>query len=398
MPTLFVTHTSHFLRAPDGAVYASNTLLSRSFWTRYLTVFDSVTVAARVGRVDRVPEGLPRADGDGVTFADLPDYRGPWQYAARRRELGAALRKAIAGCDVFCLRVPCAIATLAWKSLRRQSIPFGLEVAGNPRDSLASGGVRSIVRPLAGALAVRDLRRQCREACAVAYVTRETLQRSYPPSSFAFTTHYSSIELPPDALVAKPRESFAGASRLVFVGSLAVLYKGPDVLLRALAECRRVAPMLTIIGDGRERAGLEALARKLGLENRVRFCGQLPAGGAVRRELDAADLFVLPSRADALPRALIEAMARGLPCIASRIGGVPELLDETDLVTPGSASDLAERIDALLTDPQRMLQTARRNLDRAREYIAPLLAARRHEFYAELLHRTEAVRRSPASK
>lgn len=392
MARLLVTHTSHFLRGPNGAVYASNTLLARSFWTRYLSVFDCVTVAARVREAYCLPENLPRADGDGVTFADLPDYRGPWQYAARRLDLGAALRTAITDCDAFCLRVPCAIATLAWKALRRRGLPFGLEVAGDPRDSLAAGGVRSLVRPLACALAVRDLRRQCQEACAVAYVTRETLQRSYPPSASAFTTHYSSIELAPDAIVEKPRESFAGASRLVFVGSLAVLYKGPDVLLHALAECRSVSPTLTIIGDGRERAGLELLARRLGLAERVRFLGQLPAGEAVRRELDAADLFVLPSRADALPRALIEAMARGLPCIASRIGGIPELLDSEHLVAPGSVADLAAHVESLLTNPGRMRSAAEQNLRRAREYLAPVLAARRMDFYRELQQRSPMQR------
>lgn len=390
MSRVFVTHTSHFVRGPDGRVYASNTLLARSFWSRYLSTFDAVRVAARVRRVDRAPDALPRADGDGVEFADLPDYRGPWQYLARRGEVISRMREALVGCDAYCLRVPCANATLAWKMLRRRGTPFGLEVVGDPSDSLAAGGVKSIVRPVACAQAVSNLRRQCAEACAAAYVTRETLQRSYPPSPSAFTTNYSSIELLPDAIVARTRDSFVKASRLIFVGSLAVLYKGPDVLLRALPLCQGMTPSLTLIGDGVRRAALERLAAALGVVEKVHFAGRLPAGEAIRKALDAADLFVLPSRADALPRALIEAMARGLPCIATRVGGIPELLDDADLVTPGSEAELAGKISEFLSDPQRMLRAAERNLRRAADYAAPLLEARRREFYAQLFRRSAA--------
>lgn len=388
MTTLLVTHTSHFVRGPDDGVYATNRLLGHQFWTRYLAVFETVRVAARVRRVGRPPEGLPRADGAGVEFVDLPDYRGPWQYALRHAELTARLRAALRGCDAVCLRVPCAIATRAWNLLRRERRPFGLEVVGNPRDSLAAGGVRTVLRPLASVFAVRDLRRQCREACAAAYVTRETLQQFYPPSPTAFTTHYSSIDLPPRDVIGHTRASFVGASRLVFVGSLAVRYKGLDVLLRAMARCPRGMSSLTVIGDGRERSSLEQMTRTLNLADRVTFRGTLPAGEAVRRELDAADLFVLPSRADALPRALIEAMARGLPCIASRVGGVPELLAPEDLVTPGSAAELARVLTAMLSDPPRMLRAARRNLERARDFISPVLYARREDFYSELMRRS----------
>lgn len=388
MLRLFVTHTAHFVRGPDGSVYAEDPLLGQAFWTRYLSVFDQVRVAARVRTVAAVPEALPRSDGPGVEFLDLPDYRGPWQYAARRGELSGRLRDGLFDGQAVCLRVPCAIATVAWKMLRKEGTPYGLEVVGDPRDSLAAGGVKSVLRPLARALAVRDLRQQCAGACAVAYVTRQTLQRIYPASAGASTTHYSSIELPPEAVVEQVRNDFVGASRLVFVGSLAVRYKGPDILLRALAQCRRVAPTLTLIGDGRERAGLEGLARELGLTDRVLFRGQVPAGAAVRRELDAADLFVLPSRADALPRAMIEAMARGLPCIGTRVGGIPELLDDADLVTPGSARALAVSLETMLGDPARMARAANRNWRRAREFTAAILSARRREFYQQVLSRT----------
>ena len=72
--TVLVTHSSHFVRARDGHVYAPNTLVARDYWSRYRAVFARVLVVARVRPVDEVPEDALRADGDGVAFCDLPDY------------------------------------------------------------------------------------------------------------------------------------------------------------------------------------------------------------------------------------------------------------------------------------------------------------------------------------
>jgi glycosyltransferase involved in cell wall biosynthesis len=118
---------------------------------------------------------------------------------------------------------------------------------------------------------------------------------------------------------------------------------------------------LTILGDGRHRAELEQLARELGLAARVRFAGVLPGGEPVRAVLDSSDLFVLPSRAEAQGRALLEAMARGLPCISSAVGGVPELLPLEDLVPPGNVGALTAKIGEVLASRERLEQMAARN-------------------------------------
>jgi glycosyltransferase involved in cell wall biosynthesis len=108
----------------------------------------------------------------------------------------------------------------------------------------------------------------------------------------------------------------------------------------------------------------------------------------VRAELDAADLFLLPSRAEGLPRALVEAMARGLPCLASRIGGVPELLAEEDLLTPGDVRSTAAQIESALRRPERRARMAQRNLERARDFQEEQLIGRRRQFYRELESRS----------
>jgi glycosyltransferase involved in cell wall biosynthesis len=360
------------------------------FWTRYLDVFSQVTVVSRMTphRIDG-----PAVTGPGVSFIGIPNYSGPAQYLAR---LPAILRVVRAACrreSAFIMRVPGRIGVVAAHRLHRAGVPYALEVVGDPFDMFTRGSVEHPMRPLFRRMFSADLRWLNRHAVAAAYVTEHALQRRYPCPGF--TTHYSSIDLGGDAFAGdwKRAQPEQRTFRIVTVGTLAQLYKGPDVLLDAVAQvvARGIDAAVVFVGDGRYRARLEAQAAALGLEKRVTFRGRLPAGDAVRAELDRADLFVLPSRQEGLPRAVIEAMARGLPCIASRVGGTPELLAADDLVPPGDSTALALQIEDALTRPERRDRMAARNHMRAHDYRNELLAERRKEFYRSVLEATRSA-------
>lgn len=379
--TVLVTHSAHFVRAGDGHVYAPNTLVARDFWSRYRAVFAHVLVVARVRSVEKALQCAARADGDGVAFCDLPDYTGPWAYLRVYKQMTALIRAAVERADVYTLRVPCSIGTLVWKAVRRVGRPYGLEVVGDPWESLAPGNVKSVARPIARHALARQLRKQCRHAPAVWYVTRALLQERYPPSPHALTEAFPNVELPPEAILDEPRMSFDRPNQLICVGTMAVMYKGQDMLLQALARIPRRDLHLTLVGDGRMRESIEALAAKLGVADRVSFAGMLPAGNAVRRALDEADLFVMPSRTEGLPRAMIEAMARALPAIGSRVGGIPELLPDEDLFPVDDVGALADKIVEILGDPVRYLAASKRNLESSRQYASTILFKRRTAYY-----------------
>src|SRR5262249_44651863 len=110
--------------------------------------------------------------------------------------------------------------------------------------------------------------------------------------------------------------------------------------------------------------------------------------------LDASDLFVLPSWAEGMPKAMLEAMARGLPCIGSRVGGVPELLPELALVEPGDVAGLGAKISQFARDPELRRSIGARNLEVSRGYHENLLQPKRAVFYRRLRDLTEAWRRS----
>lgn len=162
--------------------------------------------------------------------------------------------------------------------------------------------------------------------------------------------------------------------------------KGLEHLLRGFAETAKSAPArLVIAGDGPERTALEALARELGVSERVSFLGHVADMPGFYASLD---VFALASLYEGMPMVILEAMAAGRAIVASAVNGVPRLLDQGRaglLVPAGDARALGAAIASLLADGQRRaeLGTAARAAV-AREFSSARMAERYGEMYAGL--------------
>ena len=380
-----------FDRTPDGRVW-TQTNFAYSFWLRYLKVFDRVCVVARVRDLPSVPADWERADGEMVSFAAVPCYIGPVEYLLKASQVKQVMRNTVGDSDAIILRVPSRLATDIQPLLRRNNHPFAVEVVADPFDVFAPGSIDTPLRPFFQWWYTRNLQHDCAKAMAAAYVTKLALQQRYPCPNFS--RGISDVVLPDQSIVAgsRPLHQDLDSVTLVFVGTMSQLYKAPDVLIKAVAVCIKegLDLKLLMLGDGKYRAELENLAVAQNVADRVKFLGQLAAGDAVQAQLDRADLFVLPSLTEGLPRAIIEAMARALPCIASNVGGIPELLPSEDLFTPGDVNALASKIREVVTNPDRMAQMSARNLATAQEYRDTVLKEQRIEFYRHVRERTEA--------
>ena len=163
------------------------------------------------------------------------------------------------------------------------------------------------------------------------------------------------------ACIAEP-----GPPRLLSIGRLTG-QKGFDILLRAAALLRQrsVQFELTIVGEGPQRAELEHLARELGLQEAVRLAGACSEGACLGLMQNAA-VFVLASRNEGTPVVCMEAMATGVPVVATTVGGIPEIIEHGVngiLIPPESPADVADAIEKLLADPglrKRLAREARR--------------------------------------
>ena len=175
----------------------------------------------------------------------------------------------------------------------------------------------------------------------------------------------------------------------LFVGRLDQEQKGLEPLVRSLAILPRSVPFrLRLVGEDWGGAEVvQRLARTLGVADRVTLVGRLPRAELLA-EYARADLLVLPSLFEPFGIVLLEAMAAGLPVIASRVGGIPEVVADGVtglLVEPGNASELASAVLRFAESPSLRARMGSRGRERVRSYSWEVLVPRILAVYREAI-------------
>ena len=197
---------------------------------------------------------------------------------------------------------------------------------------------------------------------------------------------------PGGGVAASASEAARRSAAAPLIGSVGCLAPRKDygTLLEALALLARRGREFEVllVGDGAERGTLESQARALGLAGRVRFAGER---SDVERLLPTMDVFVLSSREEGIPNALLEAMASGRPVVATAVGGTPEIVAAGEsgwLVPPASPGPLADALEEALSNP---VEAARRGATARRVAVDELdiskMVARHEEFYLRVAGR-----------
>jgi len=158
---------------------------------------------------------------------------------------------------------------------------------------------------------------------------------------------------------------------IVFVGSLRPV-KGLKYLIEAFKIINKKNPMarLFLVGDGPERHSLEDIAEKDGLKAKVNFIGQIE-NDEIPKYMAAADIFVLPSLSEGFPGVVLEAMASGLPIVATKVRGLPEIVKDGEngfLVEPENPGQIAEKALALLGGDKLREKISNNNKEKAKGY------------------------------
>lgn len=377
------------MRGADGIVYSSNPNDWYENQAPWLRTFDRLVVIARVADVDEV-SGRP-VEGPRVKVEGVPNYMGMGQLLLRHRSVWRAVLRA---CNdhraYYAGRFPGILSGMVLRAAKRMKAPVLAHVVGDPQAVLSSGvlGLTGRILAFAGGL---GLKWQIRQVDAAIYVTQQKLQASYPVRVGTQVLGLTDVVLPPEAFSESPRE-FGADNRfwkIVAVGSQDQLYKGHDVLICALGDIRAAGmdATLDLVGAGKFHSQLRQLAESCGVAQHVTFHGHVPSPQQVRAILDHADLFVMPSRTEGVPRALIEAMARGLPCFGSDVGGIPELLPSECLFPTGSPTAVADCIIRATVDPIVLSNLSRANIEHAHTIAANASAERLDNFLSTFVRR-----------
>jgi 2-deoxystreptamine N-acetyl-D-glucosaminyltransferase/2-deoxystreptamine glucosyltransferase len=352
-------HTAALTRCLDALGLAQTVVTSRLAGPR------GTTEVGRAARVVRT--GLP-----------LARLRQLWAPAA----LPAALRPG-APVDVVHAHQgeDLAVLPLARLAARRHRCPLVVTVHCSVGHTLRGRGLRTrLLRGLGGRVERAALRR----ADAVLVLTGRAAAAVRADGVPADRVHVVPSGFDPALFAAAAPVALGGTGRprIGYVGRLAP-QKRADLLVTAFGRMREEAD-LVVVGDGPERERVARLAGAGPAARRTTLAGFV-AHDRVPGVLAALDVLVLPSAYEEMGSVLVEAMAAGLPVVASAVGGIPEVVQDGVtglLVPPGDADALAAALDRLVADPALRARLAAGARAHARRYAWPELAARVAAVYA----------------
>ncbi|MFW3168582.1 glycosyltransferase [Geodermatophilus sp. CPCC 206100] len=330
--------------------------------------------------------GLGRGARVHRTGAPIARLRQLWAVDALR----GALRRPAVAVDVVHAHQGEDLATLVLARLaaRRHRCPLVVTLHCSVRHTLRGRSLRArVLRRVGGAIERSTLRR----ADAVVVLTARTAAALHadgvPPGRIS--TIPSGFD--PALFAGRQADAFPGAGRprLGYVGRLAP-QKRVDLLVAAFDRMREDA-VLVVVGDGPDGDLVRSMVAASPRRDRITVAGFVEHA-AVPAVLASLDVLVLPSAYEEMGSVLTEAMAAGLPVVASAVGGIPEVVRDGAtglLVPPGDADALAAALDRLVADPDLRARLAAGARRRAHDYSWPQLAGRVAEVYARVREEDE---------
>ena len=363
--TLLTTNQIHVICSQGHFYNGSDAIIDYAYLTRYLTHYDDIQVLVRTRQADHVDASLPQIDGDRVRVVPLPDPQSPWEMLMSLPTLIRDIVRAVKDSQACYLKMPDVLGTLVGLILWCLRRAYAVEVVADSYECIRHAKKTMFGCNLYARLFDSLTRFIVSRAIAVTYIS-QFLQVKYPHPMPDRQFVFCSVDIL-DEDRGQPRcpEDFdVMPFRLVAAGRLSG-EKGHVYLIRAMKSVIQISErrvLLEVLGEGPERPALEAEVKALGLEDHVQFVGYVERGEPLNRFLDKAQLYVLPSLTEGMGRGLIEAMARGVPCLATAVGGVPEYLDRDCLVKAENATALSDKILQVMNEPDTLASWSAANI------------------------------------
>lgn len=296
-----------------------------------------------------------------------------------RRYNKLVIKSVVESCDLLIVHTPDAVGNMAARYAKKLGKPVFSVVIGCVWDSLWNHSWKGKLLAIPSFF---NMKKTVKNADYVMYVTSRFLQNRYPTNGKHIGCSDVVIEENEEYICERRKERFAYLKKsdevkIVTIGGLGVSYKGQQYIIKALKTLIRRGwnYHYYLIGGGDKR-NLLGLAAGLGIADHIHFLGTLK-----HDDINACfmnmDIYAQPSKLEGLPRSVVEAMNAAMPCIASDVGGIPELLPAELLFERGNVPDI---IKLLEVEPSLWSKYVDYSFNKAKEYLPKILDERRNNF------------------
>lgn len=357
------------------------------FFEKYLDVFATVRVLGEHIKSYLDKSALVEIKNKKIQVDILPSNTKPKDFA-NDRFLRKKLKEEIKRAEAILIKPASRRGMMAIKIAEKLNKPYMIEMTGDIHNALIQSPSR--FKRLYAPFLYRQIRKTVKNCEFGLYVSKDYLQGKYPIKGKMCGCSDVVLDLSSSDVLEKrlnkiDKMKAGNIINLALVGFYQGNGKGVDTALRALARLPENFH-LSVLGNGTEenRKMWYNYGKEKGVsENRIHFPEPLPSAQAVLHWLDDYDIFVFPTRSEGLSRALAEAMSRGMPCFATNICTMPELLPEECLFELDDDKKLSELILKYVNDKEMMKKAARVNFEHIKDYNFDTLKKRRDDFLLE---------------
>lgn len=383
---LLLVDNAHIYKDFSGNYY-SKTIYDNEFFNRYLKVFTKVTFVCKIIQIDVADSSFNLIDSDRVSIFEIPYYKGVRGLLKNIFRIINRLWKIDKNYDLIIYRMAQVESIIVyWLSTRKKD--FAIELVNDPKSF-------SDINPLIKTLIVKTLKRMIDKTIAISYVTNNYLQNIYKPSmKGTIIGAYSSVEiLDSDIKDIKNISEYAEKKtyRLVHVANNINSYaKGHKTAIDTIKMLRDSGYSVTLdfFGDGDMVYIFEQYTKDIGVEECITFKGRLKNSKELINELTLYDVFFFPSQYEGLPRVVIEAQAACLPCVASNVGGLTELIEIEYTALSNNVQGFYKIISELIDNPHKIVNQSMLSRKSAQRFLKCNMEQKRTYFYDAILQKT----------
>lgn len=376
---VFLVDNAYLIKDLSGSYYSAG-IYNNTFFERYLKVFEKMQFMAKIQLMEDLLEDkqYEKIKTDKLQIIELPAFKGIKGLIKNLHVIIRTVKKATKDCDCLILRMLQLEGILCW--IYRYKRPYIVEVVNNPMTEKRFSGIVKKVLIKVHSIIIN-------KANGASYVTDKTLQRFFPYRGKGFQACYSSVELP-DKLIMEPKKYEKPLEEIKMVhvcNAILENSKGHYTILNIIKGIieRGKRASCYFYGDGPSILDIKKTADKLGIGRQIHFMGYVSKKEILLEELRRYDLFIFPSESEGMPRCVIEACSAGLPCLASNVGGIPEIISEKYLIEYENANGYCEKILDIMNSPEELSYMSETNVSTAKRFKKSTLDEKRTKFYLQ---------------